>query len=281
MKSLHIMLFIALSVHIAYAEIVSIQEKFSFPDTVSDADGCGAALARARRKALESVCGLQVSGGSGRFKNESIDELSLFLFEETGGRIVSAKTVSKTVEYHRGAAPESTALKQCIVSTEIEVKCDRGNRDPAFAPNFLADVTLNETSLREGEELTVSLTATDSMYVSVFQYLPYIKAGKNIFRIFPNERQPHDYIKKGDKLIIPNTGVDSDYVYVAQLPKNKDHVVEELMTVATRKRVSFPEEMTLDDFQRILSEIPLYERREVMIPYSISKRGTVKQSSSP
>ena len=281
MNYLSKMLFIVFCAQTAFADVVSVEEKYSFPDTVSDAEGCGAAQARARKKALENVCGLQVSGGSGRFRSENVDELSLFLFEEIGGRIVSAKAVSKKVEYHKSTAPEAAALKQCTVTVELGVKCDKGNRDSAFAPNFIADVSLNETSLREGEAMLISLIAADGMFVSVFQYLPYVQAGKNVFKIFPNELQPQDYVKKGDRLTIPNSENDRNYAHIAQLPTGKDHVVEELMAVATRKRVSFPEEMSLNDFQRILSEIPLYERREVMIPYSISKRGTLKQGSSP
>lgn len=261
----------------AFAEVVTLQETFSFPDTVSDADGCGSALARARRNALEKTCGLQISGGSGRFRSDDVDDLSLFLFEEVGGRIVSAKTISKAVEYHTSNTPETASLKQCTVVAELAVECDKGSRDPAFAPNFLADVALNETSLREGEALTISLKAADDMYVTVFQHLPYIPAGKNVFRIFPNELQPQDSLRKGNSLTIPDSGQERKYSHVAQLPQGKEHVVEELMVVATRKRVSFPEVMTLDAFQRILSEIPLNDRREAMIPYRISKKGSVTQ----
>jgi hypothetical protein len=276
MKYMLLLLMLIFCVDSAFAEIVTLQEKFSFPDTVSDADGCGSALARARRQALEKVCGLQISGGSGRFRSNDVDDLSLFLFEEIGGRIVSAKTINKSVEYHKSNTQETASLKQCTVVAELGVECDKGSRDPAFAPNFLADVALNETNLREDEAMTISLKAADDMYVTVFQYLPYIQTGKNVFRIFPNELQPQDLVKKGNMLTIPDSGQERKYSHVAQLPKGKEHVVEELMVVATRKRVSFPEEKTLDSFQQILSEIPLNVRREAMIPYRISKKGTLK-----
>jgi hypothetical protein len=82
----------------ATAGVVSEKAQFSFPDTVSDFDGCSSALARARRNALEKVCGVTVSGGSGRFRSEDVDELSLFTFEEVGGRIVAATHIRKKVD---------------------------------------------------------------------------------------------------------------------------------------------------------------------------------------
>jgi hypothetical protein len=60
------------------------------------------------------------------------------------------------------------------------------------------------------------------------------------------------------------------------LPQGKDHVVEELMVIATSEKIAFPVEMNLATFQRILSEIPLDKRREAIIPYRIAKKGMNK-----
>jgi hypothetical protein len=262
--------------HQLNAEVVTEQTKFSFLDTTSDAEGCNSALAIARKKAIEKVCGVTVSGGSGRFRSEDVDELSLFMFEEVGGRIVSVSTTKKTVECLNSSTPEGESLKQCAIVAKIDVACDSGKRNPAFAPNFLEDVSLKETNLRDEEGMIVTVQARSNMYVSVFQFIPYDQSGKNVRKIFPNGMQTADFVKQNTTLSIPNSNNGKNYKLVVRLPKGKEHVVEELMIVATVDKIVFPEEMALETFQRVLSEIPLNMRREAMIPYRIAKKGTTK-----
>lgn len=246
---------------------------YSFTDSLSDKEGCEIALTRVKKKVLEQVCGTQFSGGAGRFKTEEADEMSLFLFESVGGRIRDANLLSKDVTTLNRNVVSGDFLKQCSISAEVKVECDRGKRDPAFAPAFASDVQLNETVFRENDIMEIRVAAASGMYVSVFQYLPYEAGKENVFLVFPNQVQRDSFLKEGQTLKIPDCDSINGYRLAMRLPKGKTKVVEELMLVGSKKKVAFPNAMSLSEFHRILSEIPLDDRREAIVPYYIVKKG--------
>ena len=183
--------------------------------------------------------------------------------------MLDTKITGKYVKtlYRNGVAGE--CIKECSVTAVVEVECDKGKRDPSFAPSFLSDIRLNENVLRGGEGMIVYVKAESDMFITVFQYLPHLPDDEKVYRVFPNKMQSGGYLKQSESLMIPDDKLVQRYRLVADLPKGKERVVEELMVVATRTNIPFPEKMELATFQRILSEIPLNERREAMLPYEI------------
>jgi hypothetical protein len=261
---------------------LELQETASyvFPDTESDAHARDVTLARVKKKVLEAVCGTQITGGAGRFKSEGIDELSLFHFETVGGRISGSSIISSEMNAI-GQGPGQTrthGLKECHVIASITVECDRGKRDPSFAPSFASDVQMNGSYLREGEEMVISMKAASTLYVTALQYVPSEHSEQKVFKIFPNESQSGNQVKEGQDLKIPDSKSGHKYKLVAQLPEKLEQAAEELMLVATKEQVKFPDIMSLGDFQKILSEIPLNDRREAMLPYLIVKAKKVHGS---
>jgi len=246
---------------------------YSFTDAVSDREGCELALTRVKKKVLELVCGTQFSGGSARFHTEEQDEMSLFLFESVGGRVTNTEIYRKVVTTLNRTASLEDAVKQCSITAMVEVVCDQGRRDPSFAPSFVSEVQLNETVFRENDSMRIRLIAASEMYVNVFQYLPAEKGAENVLLVFPNLMQRDSFLKAGQELRIPDADTARGYRLAMRLPTGKEKAVEELMLVATKNRVAFPDSMTLGEFHRILAEIPLDDRREAIIPYFIAKKG--------
>lgn len=246
---------------------------YSFNDSTSDKQGCDIALTRVKKKVLEQVCGVIFAGGSGRFRAEGLDEISLFLFESVGGRVMATRTLKKEVLTVNRSQTSGDYLKQCTVFASVEAQCDQGRRDPAFAPSFVSDVSLNETIFRDNDCILIAVAAASDMYLSAFQYLPQERESENVLRVFPNLLQRESFIKKGQILNIPDSDTANGYRLAMRLPKNTERVAEELMLVATKKEVNFPGRMSLSEFHRILAEIPLDDRREANFPYLIVKKG--------
>lgn len=260
------------------AATVVEKDTYSYSDTISDSEGCNLAFTRTKKKALESACGTQFSATSSRYRTEDADEMALFDFESVGGRIVAAKITAKNVTTIRKDAEAGEDTKQCAVTARISVECDSGKRDPGFAPSFSTDVKLNEMTFREKENMQIFIHANSEMYITIFQFIPYETSEENVYRLFPNRYQKQTLLKEGDTLSVPDYEAAKGYKFTASLPPKKDRVVEELMLVATKKKVVFADRMNLGAFQRILSEIPLDERREAIIPYYIVKKGVEVQS---
>lgn len=264
-------IYLVLTPFTTQAEELQESASYIYPETESDAQAKEIALARVKKKVLEKVCGTQITGGTGRFKSEGVDELSLFYFEMVGGRVSETRNVSRKINIVKQGDANEQCIKECIVAASVVVECDKGKRDPSFAPSFAQDVQINDSYLREGDEIIITLKAANDLYLTVFQYLPYERSEQKVFRIFPNDSQSVNLIKEGKALRIPDAKSEQRYKLVAQLPSKKEQVSEELMLVATRERVKFPDAMTLGDFQRILAEIPLNDRREAVLPYLIVK----------
>jgi hypothetical protein len=223
------------------ASAAPVQEtvSYSYPDSISDAEALQRALSRVKMMALEKECGTQTSGASSRFRSENIDELSLFLFEMVGGSVVGTDVVGReTKTVFEGAGGE--VFKECIVSALIDVRCDKGERDPTFSPDFPTRVHLNETAFREGETMVITVQPYQNMYINVFQYLPYVAEGADVYRIFPNDLQKSGFVHAGQKLTIPDGENEAIYELEVQLPKGKSRVSEEIMVVGTKKEIQTP-----------------------------------------
>ena len=59
---------------------------------------------------------------------------------------------------------------------------------------------------------------------------------------------------------------------VLSLPKDRKSIKESLMFIFSRKPISLPESMSIEQLHGALSEIPLGERRELVRTYRIESR---------
>lgn len=253
------------------AENVAIHTSYAFPYTVSDFQGCQMALAKAKSRALEKVCGTFISGGSSRFKNEEIDSLNLFFFEMVGGVVTAYDVIDRNISILY-SDQETGNYKECRIDSSISVACDLGMRDSSFATDFPNNFSLNETLYRDGDDFQINLNPSSDMYVFVFQYSPYINNEDNVFLVYPNDIDKDNFINKGKELEIPSRENSHKYKLVAELPKGKSLAAEAIMAVALKKNAQFPKSMSVEKFHNLLSQIPLDQRREAMVSYEIIQR---------
>ncbi len=239
-----------------------------FTEETSVADGCRHAVEQLKREAIGAQCGSHLSGGVLRVQGEQRDFLERLYFEATAGLVTRYRAINQRVAMVEPVPGES--LLRCTVEAELEVECNRGERDPQFAPFFEQQVSLNQLRFEVGEEMVVEVAPEQSMVITILQLIPYLRGEERVWRIFPNDFHPDDHLEAGESISIPDQDRD-DFQLIAELPNGKVRAVEELVVLATRHPVNFPEKMSIEQFHRLLAEIPLQQRRELFIPYEIKQ----------
>lgn len=249
---------------------------YLFTDETSVAEGCGRAAERLKMEAVAARCGSQLSGGRLRVQGDDQSSMDRLYFESVAGSVSHYKSIDQTVDMVH-PLPEETFFR-CRIKAEVEVTCSRGQRDPLFAPLFEQQVSLNQIRFHPGEAVMVEIDLDQPMAITILQLIPYLEQGERVWRLFPNAHQSEGRLGGEGKIIIPDPEKD-DYQFVAELPTKESRVFEELVVLATRSPVPFPEKMSVEQFHRLLVEIPLDERRELFIPYEIiqpKQRGVVR-----
>jgi len=249
----------------ASADWISVTGEYGFGPDKSQSEACEEAERRAKEKALESVTGERISSEDNLVCSEMKDDAECSLNRFTWS------TIDGLIKEVRIKKTETVAwlgdFRKCQVSMDVDVGVGTGKPDP----NFDIQVRLNHKSFRHGESLRISLSPSQPMYVSVFQYLPYMKSEKQVTRIFPNTfDKQHFFKKKGD---IPTKKGSQQYDMTVGFPEEQnianDQIDEYLMVIGTRKPISFLDTYSRYEFQSRLLEIPRQNRRTVKKAYNV------------
>jgi hypothetical protein len=245
-----------------------IEGSFIFSSRMTAEEGCALAVQALKRQAVARQCGSQMSGGALRAVSDSSDALYRLHFETTGGRVVSYAETAKRVTPVEGEA----LLIRCTVAARLDIQCDQGRRDPAFIPTPENQVKLNRSVFQEGDPMQIAIRLPADLpgqvQISIVQMLPYWEDEKRVWRLYPNDHQPASALGAGDTLTLPNAAYSLD----PTLPKGRRSVEESLMVVFSRTPLSLPDSLTIEQFHRALAEIPLNERRELVLGYRIEAR---------
>ena len=253
----------------ASAEWVRASAYYMFPPEMTEAEACQQADSRARANAIRQVSGETLSSEEAMRCTEQGNEADCArnstVWTMVGGDIRSTR--DRKVE----TAVEVETYRKCTVSFEADVFVAEGKPDP----NFDVGVSLNNTVYRDGEKLTVTLKPSQAMSVQIFQWLPYEKGDTQVGRIFPNQFDAAERITK--PITIPTESGAKRYDLKVGFPTgqsaNRKMVDEYLMVVATKKHIAFRDTYSLEDFNRVIAEIPLGDRRIVRRLYNIVAGG--------
>lgn len=249
----------------AMAEWVSASGSYLFPPVMPEAEACGYAEDRARSEAVRQVTGETIAAEDVLRCTEQGDEAQCAhnsaLWSTMQGYI--RKTRGKTVRVRHSVAGH----RECVVSVEAEIAAAEGQPDPAFD----IGVSLNQTVLRQGEPLVVSLAPSQPMWVQVFQWLPYRGDDQAVVRLFPNA---YDAAGRMDgPATIPTQAGSRRYDvrvdFPPGMPPGRRIVDEYLVVVATRTPVTLRDSYALEDFRRLLAELPRANSRIVRKAYNI------------
>ncbi len=242
------------------AEEIIQHETFAYGERMTFDEGCNLAEQSLKRRAVAQQCGSMMTGSTLRALGETTDVLYRLHFETTGGRVISYQAISRR--------PEDAF--SCTVSAKVTVKCDQGQRDPAFLPATETLVKLNETVFRPGESLKISINIPNDLqgqaHLNVVVLMPYEDASKRVARVYPNIHEIAAPLTAGSKQRIPG---NNQYDMSLGLPKDRNTAEEALMFIFSRRPVSLPTNMSIERLHSILAEIPLNERRELVMTYRI------------
>ena len=249
----------------ASAEWVRATGSYIFPPVMTEAEACQQAESRARADAVRQVTGETLSSEDTMRCTEQGDEADCArnstVWTMVGGEIRSTR------DFRAVTTVEVETYRKCIVSFEADVHVAEGKADP----NFDVGVVLNNAVYRDGEKLMVTLKPSQPMAVQIFQWLPYEKGDAQVGRIFPNAFDAAERIAKS--VTIPTESgakrYDLKVSFPAGQPSSRKMVDEYLMVVATKKPMALRDTYSLDDFNRVVAEIPLGDRRIVRRAYNI------------
>lgn len=261
-RSILFSLLVCLAVSSVAAEDTQ-HETFTYGTHITFDEGCNLAEQSLKRRIVAQQCGSLMTGGAMRALGETADVLYRLHFETTGGRVTSYKPVDR--QHGEGLS--------CTVSAILEVQCDQGRRDPAFLPAAESIVKLNETVFRAGEKMAISVRMPDDLqgqaHLNVVVLMPYEDADHRVARLYPNDHEAAKPLSAGSVQRIPG---GDHYDMALDLPKGRKSAEEALMFIFSRRPVSLPAVMSIEQLHGILAEMPLGDRREFVMNYRIEAR---------
>tara|TARA_Y100000592_G_C5282094_1_gene226754 strand:- start:97 stop:624 length:528 start_codon:yes stop_codon:yes gene_type:complete len=167
--------------------------------------------------------------------NETCDFRSMS-WVETHGHVLEIKNINKVILENP---------RRCRVSIVADVE-----RTPSLDPNFTLDVELNRTQYKAGDELTIDLDPSQSMYVAVF-----------------NWTDVHGFILMDYKRIDQRIQLPDDPKYKFKTYLNDNKPSEEMIVVlASKMKMNFKIKYTDKEF--------------VMISQKLSKMGVLVRKIS-
>ncbi len=249
----------------ANAEWVSAEDTYNFGPEMSEREACQKAKRRAKEKALKSITGEKISSEDNMVCSEMKDTADCSLNRFTWSTIDGL--IKGTRDEREETGPGIGEYRKCTVTLDVNVGVAEGSPDPSFD----LQVKLNRPTFRDGEPLKISLSPSQPMHISVFQYLPYMKSEKQVTRIFPNPYDRKQFFQK--KGTVPTHEGSQQYDMTVGFPEGlksrKDLIDEYLMVLGTRKPINFRGEYSLEEFNARLLEIPRQNRRIVRKAYNV------------
>ena len=180
------------------------------------------------REALGVVVQSQSFVKDGLFAGEFVHAISY-------GNVIAEKILEQKFDVWQ-KTPDSDPVPIYYVKMELTVQAQEGEPDPSFK----VDVKLNKTGFTAGEEMWMTVRATQPCYIMVLN----IDANNDIYPLFPNEHQPDHFLKPGEVLEIPpkarrELGLR---IRVQNLPGHRQDR-EYIKVIATKRPICFLDEV--------------------------------------
>jgi len=233
----------------AYAEKITVTgEAIHFEDT-SIKEGCEIAKKDALSKAKEKVLGLKIYSEESEMCSEIDGETNcirnqLFL-SDTLGHITNYKIIDKNKSTRKIENSDEDAYV-CSITLEANVE----ERLETLDSSYDFGIQINNLKFQENDSLTIDITLTKPIFLNIFQWLPYEKEKTQVYKIFPNDKEPNNFIEKTN-FKYPTGLVKSQGKLRVEFPKNiknKDSVDEYLFFIFSKNNINFlPKYTTRED----------------------------------
>ena len=226
-----------------------------FPPDVAEAEACQQADQRARAQALRQVVGEQLWAQDWMQCREGEDQAdcvhNMAVLIDSGGYVRAIQ------HYSSRTFDDVPGYRRCRVQFQADVAAVLRQPDP----NFDVGVRLNQTILRAGEHLTLDLAPSAAMAVQVFLWLPYEHGDAQVRRLTHKPRLD-------GAVTLP--GADVDWV-VALPPGDRGNVTEYVLVLASRAPLTLRDHYGLEDFTRLVAELPPGDTRLVRRAYTVMR----------
>ena len=233
----------------------------------------------ALRKALENA--VRIAAG------EKVDVTQLQIVTENDSQFrdafiqVSEVSVQGYVTEYRGPRWESLTVENpdktrppipgFVARIEAYVVPPTGERDDAF----WIRAALNHVTLREGDEVVITVDSSKTAYLTVFN----IQSEGAVAVVVPSSLYVEELrVGEGESLVFPSGALHaSGYRLRARVPRHMETAAESFLVVATREKVAPPRSQadgTLDitDLNRWLVDIPRNRRAEDVVGFTIAAK---------
>ena len=219
----------------ASAEVVVTEGTYTYTGEISKNDACELAKERAKLKALEKVLGQTISSDEmencSQVDGKTSCERNQFFLSSFNGDITGIKELNKEVTTEKISSGEEISI--CKIKIRSNVKKSTNNLDASFDFN----VKLNQKIFRDGEQLKIDIELNKPFYLTVFQVLPYEKKDYQVYKLFPNELEPNNYLKDNSFNLPKNAKYQ---IYFPEI-SNKNSVDEYLVFIASEKDIKWLE----------------------------------------
>ena len=231
---------------------VPVQASHEYGPETSQNEACEKAVEKAKRKALRSVVGEEMTTS----QIESCTDLNCTLFEETisfteGGR------VTDVVEELKPEITSEFGKQVCSVSFTAIVEKIPQKIDPSY---FVEAEVLPSIILRDGEEAKVQIKITKPSFIYLYGWFPDVDE-RNLYLISEGAKFHNKLIKNKETL----------FPAKVSFPKGskKEYASEQLIIVASKQKMPFTSKMDQRRFFKMLGSTPRDSWELDMILYKI------------
>ena len=222
----------------AKAEVVVTEGTYTYTGEISKNEACSLAKERAKLKALEKVLGQTISSDEmencSQVDGKTSCERNQFFLSSFNGDITGLKQLDKSVTTEKISSGEEVSICKIKISSNVERTTN------TLDSSFDFNVKLNEKNFRDGEELKIDIELNKPIYLSIFQVLPYEKKDYQVYKLFPNELEPNNYLKNNSFSLPKNAKYQ---IYFPEI-SNKNRVDEYLVFIASKKNINWLEKYT-------------------------------------
>ena len=232
---------------------------------------------RARLDAIEQVCGVQLQAET---LVKDFITAGDFIHSISYGDVIEERDIHWSTE---NITPENpTDPPVIILKLQMMAKVKPMEQKPD--PTFKVKLKLNQSSYASGDEVIFDIQSTKDCYL----YIINLAANDSVYVLYPNTYHTSNYIQSLKTLIFP---VKSDresgfHIRVSTLPGHKEDA-EIVKVIAIKHNVDLlfgmeisrgfglmgTPKMAMTQLARQLSEIPVSERAEATIMYTVYSRG--------
>ena len=184
------------------------------------------------RSAIEDYSGVKVSSNSsyilGDSKGMKIDQYSQIIESASDGLILQKEILNEET-----ITIEDDKYKSYYFEVTLKVKV--GKQSGLSDPRFKLKTSLNRERFQHGDEMFISVKPSMDCYVTILNY----QADETVAILFPNKIIPNNFVKAGEKLLLPNDEQRKKFRLRVGLLPDRDEDLERIKVFATKDDIPF------------------------------------------